>query len=82
MEFGDLKKLLKKRLEVIRDDVMRVSDPEGQLALLKEVSISIDAWRDEHRDRLPAQLRHFLDNYSLDKALDYIESDSSGLRCS
>ena len=45
------------------------TDPQQQLDLLKEVSQQIDTWRDSNRSQLPFRLKHFLDQYSLDKAL-------------
>lgn len=72
MDTNLLKELLEKRLEIIGDEEMRTHQPETQLQQLAEVSQKIDQWRDQHSADLPFQLRHFLENYSLNKALDYI----------
>ena len=72
MDYEKLESLLTQRLEVIRDEEMRHNNPEKQLELLKDVSMKIDAWRDTNISALPFKLKHFLENYSLDKALSYI----------
>ena len=74
MDYETIRKLLKRRLEIIGDQQMRESDPQEQLSLLKTVSEQIDAWRDRHREQLPFRLRHFLDQYSLDiHIMDHIQ---------
>ena len=74
MNYGELETLLKHRLEVIGDHEMRENDPDRQLELLKSVSMKIDAWRDTFASEAPFKLRHFLENYSLDKALAFVQA--------
>ena len=72
MRFDELRKLLESRLEIIANAEMRERDPDGQLAQLQEVSEKIDAWTASHRAEVDRRLLHFLENYSLNKALDFI----------
>lgn len=67
--------LLRRRLEVIGDAVMRERDPEGQLALLQEVSEAISDFHRTRRDSIPPRLNHFLENASLQKALEWAEAE-------
>jgi hypothetical protein len=54
---------------------MRESDPDGQLALLREVSELITAFHQDHRSEIPPRLNHFLENASLQKALEWTEAE-------
>ena len=74
MDYKDLQSLLELRMKIIEDDDLRESDSEKQLSQLQEVSEKIDAWRDLHRTDLNRRLLHFLDNYSLNKALNFLRS--------
>lgn len=74
-DLDELIALLRRRLEVIGDAVMRESDPEGQLALLREVSEGIAAFHQRHRGAIPPRLNHFLENASLPKALEWAEAE-------
>jgi len=56
---------------VIGDTELRDRDPDTQLTQLREVSEAITAFHQEKRDRIPVRLRHFLENSSLQKALDW-----------
>jgi len=76
-----LQKLLERRLIVISDQEMREQRPDEQLQELQSLSESIDQWTVQHRTELPAKLRHFLENYSLQKALDYLLDEQGGGRC-
>jgi len=71
-------RLLEQRLQVIGDDQLRENDPESQLAQLREVSESIDAFREENRDDIPFRLNHFLENCSFDKALAWAKEARYG----
>jgi hypothetical protein len=72
---AELASALRKRLEVIGDRALRESDPERQLAELREASERIAALQ----KRLPAtthpQLRHYFERCSYDKALEWIERE-------
>ena len=81
MDFSRLQKLLKRRLIVISDQKMREQRPDEQLRELQSLSESIDEWTLQHRTELPAKLRHFLENYSLQKALDYLLGEQGIERC-
>lgn len=65
--------LLKQRLQIIADHVLRDADPEKHLEALREVSESIDRLRTELHPELPPRLRHFLEQSSYQKALSYLE---------
>ena len=81
MDYKTLEDLLKRRLAIIGDENLRESDPQQQLDLLKEVSQQIDTWRDSNRSQLPFRLKHFLDQYSLDKALAFVQSAGESDKC-
>lgn len=70
-ELEELITLLERRLEVIGDAEMRENDPAEQLRQLQEVSESIQKFHDSKREKIPVRLRHFLENSSLNKALDW-----------
>lgn len=70
-ELKELIELLERRLAVIGDTELRDRDPETQLAQLQEASEAISAFHLEKVDRIPIRLRHFLENSSLQKALDW-----------
>lgn len=74
-DLDDLIALLRRRLDVIGDSVMRERDPEGQLALLQEVSEAISEFHRTHRGSIPPRLNHFLENSSLQKALEWAEAE-------
>lgn len=73
MNYTELQNLLEHRLVVIGDVKLRESDPEKQLKMLQQVSEKIDQWREGNRSDIDKQLLHFLDQYSLVKALEYIQ---------
>ena len=70
-----LAETLKKRIEVISDTELRDSNPQQQLRQLQQARESIQAWHSAHRGNIPSQLNHFLQQSSLSKALDYLESE-------
>jgi hypothetical protein len=74
-DLDELISLLRRRLEVIGDAAMREFDPDGQLALLREVSERITAFHQDHRSEIPPRLNHFLENASLQKALEWAEAE-------
>lgn len=63
--------LLERRLAVIGDTELRDRDPEAQLSQLQEVSEAIMAFHAANREIIPPRLNHFLENSSLQKALDW-----------
>ena len=65
--------LLRRRLDVIGDATMRENDPDGQLVMLQEISEAITAFHQRHRGAIPPRLNHFLENASLQKALEWAE---------
>jgi hypothetical protein len=67
-----LSDLLKKRIEVIADTALRTSDPEAHLTALREVSEGIDAEYQRLKPQLDGRLRHFLQQASYQKALEWI----------
>jgi hypothetical protein len=71
-----LAQLLRHRLTIIADHDLRVSDPQAQLAALQAVSEDIAAWLEKHRAGCPPKLRHFIEQASLQKALEYIEASA------
>lgn len=68
--------LLQARLDTIANTQLRDTNPELQLKQLQEVSESIQNWHKQNRSEIPAQLRHFLTQSSLSKALDYIHTEN------
>jgi hypothetical protein len=74
-DLDELISLLRRRLEVIGDAAMRESDPERQLSLLQEISEAITAFHQSHRGAIPPRLNHFLENASLQKALEWSEAE-------
>jgi len=74
-ELEKLIDLLETRLRVIADVDLRERDPDGQLAQLQAVSEAIVAFRSEHRPSIPPRLNHFLENFSLQKALDWAKAE-------
>jgi hypothetical protein len=76
-ELARLAELLRRRRAVIADHAFRDRDPDGHLAALREVSEEIGASSERAGSGAPARLRHFLANCSYDKALAFLETDSS-----
>jgi hypothetical protein len=70
-ELEELVAILERRLKVIGDAEKRENDPDEQLRQLQEVSESIQVFHESKREKIPVRLRHFLENSSLNKALDW-----------
>ena len=70
--------LLEKRLHVIADRDFRERDAQGHLAALREVSEAIDAKYQPLKPQLPPRLRHFMDQASYTKALEFLKQGSEG----
>jgi hypothetical protein len=65
---------LQKRLDVIADSELRAKDAEAHLAALREVSEAIDAEHQRLRSHHDGRLRHFLQQASYQKALEWIQA--------
>jgi len=76
---AELATQLRLRVAVIEDHAWRDRDASAHLAALQEVSEKIAAWTLAHRSEVDPQLRHYLANSSLQKALSHLEglADSS-----
>lgn len=74
----ELASLLRRRLDIIADTELRDRDPEHQLALLREVSETIEAFHARHRGSVPPRLNHYLGNCSYQKALEWAEAELAG----
>jgi hypothetical protein len=74
----ELAALLEKRLEVIADRAFMQRDAEGHLAALRGVSHAIDSLFRELKPELPPRLRHFMEQASYTKALEYIRQENAG----
>lgn len=72
-----LAELLQKRLTVIADSELRAKDPEAHLAALREVSEAIEAEHRRLRPQLDGRLRHFLQQASYQKALEWIQASKA-----
>jgi hypothetical protein len=73
----ELAALLERRLDVIADRAFMQRDAEGHLAALREVSQAIDSLFLELRPQLPPRLRHFMEQASYTKALEYIRQEGA-----
>lgn len=67
-----LHSLLQRRLDIIADHEFRARSPEEHLQALKNISIDLQAWHQQHHSFLPARLNHFMTQASFNKALDYL----------
>jgi len=63
--------LLEERLSVIGDHELREQNPEEQLRRIQQISEAIMTFHAANRDSIPPRLNHFLENSSLEKALDW-----------
>jgi hypothetical protein len=68
--------LLQKRIDLIGDHAFRDRDAEGHLAALREVSEALDANFQTLKPQLPPRLRHFMEQASYSKALEYLKQGS------
>ena len=64
--------LLKRRLEIIADQSFKERDADAHLAALREVSEEIEAKYASLKAELPPRLRHFMEQASYGKALEFI----------
>jgi hypothetical protein len=71
----ELRDLLTRRLAIIGDAQLRLQHPEAQLEQLRDVSERITSWHEAHRSAIPGRLHHFLAQSSLQKALDWVETE-------
>jgi hypothetical protein len=72
-DFATLRRHLQRRLAIIADHGWRDTAPAEHLAALAEVSSAIELWHQRHSGEIPAQLRHFLAQASLTKALQWLD---------
>ena len=70
--------LLKQRLQIISDHAFRDRDPEAHLAALGKVSQELADLYKSAKPEMPPRLRHFMEQCSYSKALDFIEIGSPG----
>ncbi|MEZ7955607.1 MAG: hypothetical protein QMC23_03020 [Rubritalea sp.] len=73
-DYQPLKTLLERRLEIISNTQLRDKDPAEQLRQLQSVSEDITKWTDETKG-IPQRLNHFLKQSSLNKALEFIQTN-------
>ncbi|MFC4995161.1 hypothetical protein [Rubritalea tangerina] len=73
--YKELKRLLEQRLSVITDSSLRTSAPEKQLQLLQSISESITTWHNNYQAEIDPRLHHFLQQQSLQKALNFIDDE-------
>lgn len=71
---AELQTLLKKRIEIISDHAFRDRDPAAHLDSLKDISEKIADYFSAHKAECDAKLKHYLSNYSYQKALDHLSS--------
>lgn len=72
-QLTELATLLERRLEVIGDHAWRDRDQPGHLAELKRVALEIEARKKEVPRGFDADLTHYLERCSFDKALARIQ---------
>lgn len=75
-DFALLHRLLRQRLDVIADHAWRDRDPSAHLDALRNVSEAIQAEQARLRPQLPPRLQHYLQQSSLQKALEYLEMEA------
>jgi hypothetical protein len=73
----ELAALLQKRLAIVADRDFRERDSAGHLDALREVSEAINAKYQALKPQLPPRLRHFMEQASYSKALEYIEQEGA-----
>lgn len=71
---AELQQLLRQRIEVIADHAFRDRDPAGHLEALKDVFEKIAAYEQAHHSEFDGKLRHYLTNFSYQKALDHLSA--------
>ena len=70
--------LLQKRLDLIGDHAFRDRDAQGHLNALREISEALDATFQSLKPQLAPRLRHFMEQASYSKALEYLKQGSGG----
>lgn len=75
--FQHLATLLRNRVAIIADHAWRDRDPAAHLSELQRVSEEIEKEHQSLSAELPARLKHFLQQASYAKALDFIESSAA-----
>lgn len=70
----ELQTLLRQRLDIIADHSFRDRDPAAHLEALKDISEKITLYERTHRPSFDAKLRHYLTNFSYQKALDHLSA--------
>lgn len=73
-DYEELRRLLRRRIELIADHAFRDRDAAAHLEALKQVSEGIGAEHQRLRAQLPPRLNHFLTQASFSKALEYLDS--------
>ena len=74
-EYQQLQQLLERRIAVISNHSLRDSNPDEQLKQLQEVSEAINQLHQNIASDAPPRLKHFLENCSYDKALDWLKNN-------
>ena len=69
--------LLEQRLQIIADHSFRDRDPEAHLAALQKVSETLADTYQTLKPQLPPRLRHFMEQCSYSKALDYLQAGAA-----
>ena len=75
--FQTLASLLRNRIAIIADHAWRDRDAAAHLAALQNVSLAITDEAKRLAPELPARLRHFIQQASYQKALEFIEGVES-----
>jgi hypothetical protein len=70
--------LLQRRIDLIGDHAFRDRDSAGHLTALREVSEALDATFQTLKPQLAPRLRHFMEQASYSKALEYLKQGSGG----
>jgi hypothetical protein len=70
--------LLQKRIDLIGDHAFRDRDAQGHLAALREISEALDATFQALKPQLAPRLRHFMEQASYSKALEYLKQGGVG----
>lgn len=70
---SELAERLSERLDIIADTRLAKQDPVVHLDQLKSAAEAIFALQQQLKGKIPAQLEHFLDNSSYNKALAFIK---------
>jgi hypothetical protein len=76
---AELAAVLRERRAIIADEASRRS-PERHIERLKTVSQRIDSVAAQLPQSTHPQLKHFLQNASYDKALEFLETNESTIR--